>query len=134
MTAIEGPCECSGPHFHSVIHDCCARLAEVEAMHDAAAECAREFWRRVEAAEARLAAVHAFCADYPRTAKYPDYDGGYESALDDVLSRLRAAADGATCDEQAAQMVADVRREHAAGWRDEARPNLGPVTAAGDDR
>lgn len=43
---------------------------------------------------ARLAAVEAFCRDYPRSAKYPDYEGGYESALDDVLEVIAARGEG----------------------------------------
>lgn len=45
----------------------------------------------IHSLRARLAAVEAFCRDYPRSAKYPDYEGGYESALDDVLEVIAAA-------------------------------------------
>lgn len=45
---------------------------------------------QLDALRARLAAVEAFCRDYPRSAKYPDYEGGYESALDDVLEVIAA--------------------------------------------
>lgn len=41
------------------LNDLRARLAAVDAMHEASAASAREFWQRAEAAEARLAAVEA---------------------------------------------------------------------------
>lgn len=43
---VEGPCDCTGPHFHTVVHECCSKLAE-----------AAEQRRRAEAAEAKLAEV-----------------------------------------------------------------------------
>lgn len=114
-----------------------ARLSEVEAERDryradytmTALENEQlnsGFWGAIElrdAAEANLAEVEALC----------DTSDNWEGANRSILhtSMVRAAARGEG-ERPAEQMLADVQREHARAWRDEVRPNLGPVSGEGD--
>jgi hypothetical protein len=51
---------------------------------------AKAHMRRADQAEARLAAVREAIATRTCAALYPDYDGGYQSALEDILEVLEA--------------------------------------------
>lgn len=79
MTAVEGPCACSGPHFHSVVHDCCAENADLRA---------------------RLAAVLALCDQQPNETP---------CSCDPAYTERGLIAPGCAWHQDIESFVADVR-------------------------